>query len=105
MPIGALHLCPNLRNPTTDTLSIKPRERIADVALRRRVAPIKHDLRAFHAGVAVPKCEEGCSGAAARLRELGVAALAASAFVTDRDPPSALRLCLGGAQLVAPEPA
>jgi len=227
MGIGALHLCPNLHNPTTATLPIKRRERIADVAQRYNVAVIEDDAygmlppatpppladlapgityyisglskwlgaglrtayvvspspaasqrlagalrattvmaspwttalvthwletglgdralaalreecaarsalvrehlgasgvrtqpQAFHAWVAVPECDEGCSGVAARLRELGVAAVAASAFATDRDPPSALRLCLGGAltredcvralravaQVVAPKP-
>lgn len=43
---------------------------------------------------------EGGDGAAAalaaRLRTLGVAAVAGSAFSTDRQPPEALRLCLGG---------
>jgi DNA-binding transcriptional MocR family regulator len=34
---------------------------------------------------------------AASLQALGVAAVAASAFSTDRQPPEALRLCLGGA--------
>lgn len=33
---------------------------------------------------------------ASRLRSLGVAAVAGSAFSTDRDPPEGLRLCLGG---------
>jgi DNA-binding transcriptional MocR family regulator len=33
---------------------------------------------------------------AAALRQLGVAAVAASAFSTDRSPPEGLRLCLGG---------
>lgn len=206
MAIGALHLCPNLHNPTTATLPIRRRERIADIALRYSVPIIEDDaygmlppaippplaelapgltyyisglskwlgaglrtayvvspnpaaqqrvagaLRAttvmaspwtnamvthwlesglgdrvltavreecaaraalvrehlgplgvrtqpyaFHAWLPVPDCREGCAGVAGRLQQLGVAAVAASAFSTDRDPPAALRICLGGA--------
>jgi hypothetical protein len=34
---------------------------------------------------------------AGRLQQLGIAAVASSAFSTDRDPPAAMRVCLGGA--------
>ena len=206
MAIGALYLCPNLHNPTTATLPIRRRERIADIALRYSVPIIEDDaygmlppaippplaelapgltyylsglskwlgaglrtayvmspnaaahqrvagaLRAttvmaspwtnalvtrwlelglgervlmalreecfaraalvrehlgpsgvrtqpygFHAWLPVPDCEEGCTGVAGRLQQLGVAAVSATAFSTDRDPPAGLRLCLGGA--------
>jgi len=42
-PIGALHLCPNLHNPTTATLPIKRREQIADIALRYSIPIIEDD--------------------------------------------------------------
>lgn len=42
-PIGALHLCPNLHNPTTATLPIQRREQIADIALRYSVPIIEDD--------------------------------------------------------------
>lgn len=204
--IAALHVCPNLQNPTTATLSIRRREQIADIALRHNVSVIEDDaygmlpeavpppiaefapgltyyitgmskwlgaglrtayvvsptaaanqraagaLRAttvmsspwthrmvttwldeglasavlsaireecqarssvaraqleahgaripptsFHLWLPLP-CARGLeSGLAGRLQALGVAAVASSAFSTDRDPPPALRICLGGA--------
>jgi DNA-binding transcriptional MocR family regulator len=206
MAIGALYLCPNLHNPTTATLPIRRRERIADIALRYSVPIIEDDAygmlpaaippplaelapgltyylsglskwlgaglrtayvvspnaaahqrvagalrattvmaspwtnalvtrwleqgigervlaalreecrartalvrehlgpagvrtqpHAFHAWLPVPECDEGCSGVAGRLQQWGVAAVSATAFSTDRDPPAGLRLCLGGA--------
>lgn len=205
-PIAALHVCPNLQNPTTATLSIRRREQIADIALRHNVPIIEDDaygmlplavpppiaefapgltyyvtgmskwlgaglrtayvvapgaaanqraagaLRATtvmsspwtnglvtrwletglanavltevreectarstlarglleHLGVQMPPQSfhfwlplhgvQGVeAGLAGRLQQLGVAAVASSAFSTDRDPPAALRVCLGGA--------
>lgn len=208
-PVGALYLCPNLHNPTTATLPIRRRERLADIALRHSVPVIEDDaygmlpaatppplaelapeltyyisgfskwlgaglrtaqvlaptvataqrlagaLRAttvmaspfinavvadwleqghgvevllairaecawrsalmrerlgalgvrtqpngFHAWLPLAPAEDGrcvAAGLAASLQSLGVAAVAASAFSTDRQPPEGLRLCLGGA--------
>ena len=42
-PVGALYLCPNLHNPTTATLSLRRRERLADIALRYSVPVIEDD--------------------------------------------------------------
>lgn len=42
-PVGALYLCPNLHNPTTATLPIARRERLADIALRYNVPIIEDD--------------------------------------------------------------
>ena len=42
-PVAALYLCPNLHNPTTATLPIDRRERIADIALRYSVPIIEDD--------------------------------------------------------------
>lgn len=207
-PIAALYLCPNLHNPTTATLPIKRRERLADIALRYSIPIIEDDaygmlpaatppslaefapglvyyvngmskwlgaglrtayvvapnvaaaqrvagaLRAttvmaspfvnavvtgwleqglgadvlaavraecawrsalmremlgghglrtqpygFHGWLPLPESTDGRSTAADRaatLRGLGVAAVAGSAFSTDRQPPEGLRLCLGG---------
>lgn len=53
----------------------------------------------FHAWLPLPELTEGDTSAsdlASRLRSLGVAAVAGSAFCTDRLPPEGLRLCLGG---------
>ena len=53
----------------------------------------------FHAWLPLPPRDDGRSVAselAQQLRTLGVAAVAGSAFSTDRQPPEALRLCLGG---------
>lgn len=53
----------------------------------------------FHGWLPLPEPDDGGSAAAelaARLRLLGVAAVAGSAFSTDREPPEGLRLCLGG---------
>jgi DNA-binding transcriptional MocR family regulator len=209
VPVGALYLCPNLHNPTTATLPMRRRERIADIALRYSVPIIEDDaygmlptatppplaefapeltyyvsglskwlgagmrtahvmtptlataqrlagaLRAttvmaspfinavvadwlergqgsdvlaairtecawrsalirerlgalgvrtqpngFHAWLPLaPDTDGRCltANVAASLQALGVAAVAASAFSTDRQPPEALRLCLGGA--------
>jgi DNA-binding transcriptional MocR family regulator len=204
--IGALHVCPNLQNPTTATLSIRRREQIADIALRNNVPIIEDDaygmlplavpppiaefapeltyyvtgmskwlgaglrtayvaspgaaanqraagaLRAMavmaspwtnalvtrwlesgiaksvlaavrdectarsllarahleHLGALMPpqsfhlwlplRGAQGVeAGLAGRLQQLGIAAVASSAFSTDRDPPAAMRVCLGGA--------
>lgn len=206
MAIGALHLCPNLQNPTTATLPIRRREQIADIALRHNVPVIEDDAygmlppavpppiadfapgltyyitgmskwlgaglrtayvvspsaaacqraagalratsvmaspwtnalvthwlesgraddflgalraecvarsaitrellaplgvrmptHAFHAWLPLPCADAAHAGLAASLQQLGIAAVASSAFSTDRDPPHALRLCLGGA--------
>ncbi len=204
--IAALHVCPNLQNPTTATLSIRRREQIADIALRHNVSIIEDDaygmlplavpppiaefapeltyyvtgmskwlgaglrtayvvspgpaanqraagaLRAmtvmsspwtnglvthwleaglaeavltevrdectarstlaraqlehlgvqmppqsFHFWLPLPGGQGVEAGLAGRLQQLGIAAVASSAFSTDRDPPAALRVCLGGA--------
>lgn len=53
----------------------------------------------FHAWLELPPREDGrsvSSAVAQQLRSLGVAAVAGSAFSTDRQPPESLRLCLGG---------
>jgi len=53
----------------------------------------------FHAWLPLPEPEDdrpSASDLALRLRTLGVAAVAGSAFCTDRLPPEGLRLCLGG---------
>ncbi len=41
--VGALYLCPNLQNPTTATLPIRRREKIADIALRYSIPIIEDD--------------------------------------------------------------
>lgn len=54
----------------------------------------------FHAWLPLPVRDDGRSVAselAEKLRRLGVAAVASSAFSTDREPPESLRLCMGGA--------
>jgi DNA-binding transcriptional MocR family regulator len=43
LPVGALYICPNLHNPTTATLSLQRRERLADIALRHNVPIIEDD--------------------------------------------------------------
>jgi len=53
----------------------------------------------FHGWLPLPGGDGNGSSAsriASALRELGVAAVAANAFSTDRQPPEGLRLCLGG---------
>lgn len=53
----------------------------------------------FHAWLPLAAADDGRSVSgelAARLRALGVAVVAGSAFCTDRQPPEGLRLCLGG---------
>jgi DNA-binding transcriptional MocR family regulator len=53
----------------------------------------------FHCWLPLPEAaghESSASAMANALRELGIAAVAASAFSTDRQPPEGLRLCLGG---------
>jgi DNA-binding transcriptional MocR family regulator len=52
----------------------------------------------FHAWLPVPASEDpnGTAHLTSDLRKLGIAAVAASAFSTDRQPPEGLRLCLGG---------
>jgi DNA-binding transcriptional MocR family regulator len=208
-PVGALYLCPNLHNPTTATLPMRRRERLAGIAERFSIPIIEDDaygmlpaatppslvefapaltyhvsgfskwlgagmrtaqvlapsvataqrlagaLRATtvmaspftnavvanwleqgHASAVLTAIREECAWRSALIREilgargvrthpngfhawlplaqdgegrcvagdmatslqaLGVAAVAASAFSTDRQPPEALRLCLGGA--------
>ncbi len=204
--IGALHVCPNLQNPTTATLSIRRREQIADIALRHNVPIIEDDAygmlplavpppiaefaqgltyyvtgmskwlgagvrtayvvspsaaasqraagalrsvavmaspwttglvtrwlerdlannvlsavreecqarsalalahlgplgarmspQSFHLWLPLQGAQGVEAGLAGQLQTLGVAAVASSAFSTDRDPPAALRVCLGGA--------
>jgi DNA-binding transcriptional MocR family regulator len=54
----------------------------------------------FHVWLPLDDPEDrGCVSAelAAKLRTVGVAAVASQAFSTDRSPPEALRICLGGA--------
>ncbi len=41
-PIAALYLCPNLQNPTTATLPMERREKLAEIALRHEI-PISED--------------------------------------------------------------
>lgn len=61
-----------------------------------------HGLRThrqgFHAWLPLPHADgqQHSARLASDLRELGVAAVAAMAFSTDRQPPDGLRLCLGG---------
>ena len=68
--------------------------------LRERLGPwgVRTHPQGFHAWL--PLSSGGTDGAASalalRLREIGVAAVAGSAFSTDRQPPEGLRLCLGG---------
>jgi DNA-binding transcriptional MocR family regulator len=54
----------------------------------------------FHGWLALPEVDGSNTSSATQiagdLREVGVAAVAASAFSTDRQPPEGLRLCLGG---------
>lgn len=42
-PVSALYVCPNLHNPTTATLPIARRERLADIALRYNIPIIEDD--------------------------------------------------------------
>jgi DNA-binding transcriptional MocR family regulator len=58
---------------------------------------IRMPAQSFHAWLPLPGAQPVDSDIAGRLQALGVPAVAAKAFCTDRDPPSALRLCLGGA--------
>lgn len=52
----------------------------------------------FHAWLPLPAgAEPTPAGLAGELQRLGIAAVSSSAFSTDREPPAALRLCLGGA--------
>jgi len=69
--------------------------------LRERLAGhgVRTHAQGFHAWLPLPEEADGSSRAsvlAARLRLLGVAAVAGNAFCTDRQPPEGLRLCLGG---------
>ncbi len=69
------------------------RTRLADHGVRTQP-------NGFHAWLPLPQGDDGHSHAAEaarQLREIGVAAVAGSAFSTDREPPEGLRLCLGGA--------
>lgn len=69
------------------------RERLGAYGLR--VHP-----QGFHGWLPLPEGDANAGSSATQiagaLRELGVAAVAASAFSTDRQPPEGLRLCLGG---------
>lgn len=53
--------------------------------------------QAFHAWLPLPSSDRTPAGLAGDLQRLGIAAVSSSAFSTDREPPGALRLCLGGA--------
>ncbi len=68
--------------------------------LRERLGPlgVRTHAQGFHAWLPMPACVPAgaASEIAAELRTLGVAAVAGSAFSTDRQPPEGLRLCLGG---------
>lgn len=60
---------------------------------------IRTQPQGFHGWLPLPGGDGHGSSAtqiASALRELGVAAVAAAAFSTDRQPPEGLRLCLGG---------
>ncbi|MDY0748946.1 PLP-dependent aminotransferase family protein [Paucibacter sp. R3-3] len=65
--------------------------------LRERLGPlgIRTHPQGFHAWLPLPENTDA-SAMAAQLRGIGVAAVAGSAFSTDRQPPEGLRLCLGG---------
>lgn len=56
---------------------------------------VRTQMHGFHAWQPLPEGSDAAS-LAQQLRGLGVAAVAGSAFSTDRHPPEALRLCLGG---------
>lgn len=68
--------------------------------MRERLGPwgVRTQPQGFHAWLPLAEVDgtSRASSMAAELRELGVAAVAASAFSTDRQPPEGLRLCLGG---------
>ena len=52
----------------------------------------------FHAWLPLPEVESPVTSEwAMRLQDLGIAAVSSHAFSTDREPPAALRLCMGGA--------
>jgi len=53
--------------------------------------------QSFHLWLPLSGVQGVEAGLAGRLQQLGIAAVASSAFSTDRDPPAALRVCLGGA--------
>lgn len=60
---------------------------------------VRTQANGFHAWLPLRPRDDGRSVAADMahgLRELGIAAVAGSAFSTDRQPPEGLRLCLGG---------
>jgi DNA-binding transcriptional MocR family regulator len=61
-------------------------------------AGVRCHPQGFHAWLPLPEVEHPTTAdLAARLQGLGIAAVASNAFSTDREPPAALRLCLGGA--------
>lgn len=69
--------------------------------IRERLGPlgVRTHPHGFHAWLPLPVPEDGRALAhdlAVDLQALGVAAVAGSAFSTDRQPPEGLRLCLGG---------
>ncbi len=74
--------------------------RSALIRERLGASGVRTQPHGFHAWLPLSESEGG-SGAASdlaeRLQALGVAAVAGSAFSTDREPPEGLRLCLGGA--------
>lgn len=61
---------------------------------------VRTQSHGFHAWLPLPCMQESgersASDVAMNLRALGVAAVAGSAFCTDRQPPDGLRICLGG---------
>jgi DNA-binding transcriptional MocR family regulator len=69
--------------------------------MRQLLGPhgVRTQPHGFHGWLPVPAADGESSPAtriAAELRALGIAAVDGTAFSTDRQPPEALRLCLGG---------
>jgi DNA-binding transcriptional MocR family regulator len=53
----------------------------------------------FHLWLPIPQqCDWSASELALQLRNQGIAAVAGAAFLTDGNPPNAIRICLGGPQ-------
>ncbi len=67
-------------------------QRLADYGVRTQ----PHGFHAWLPLETSEGSENTASEVAGRLRDLGVAAVAGSAFCTNRQPPEGLRLCLGG---------
>lgn len=75
--------------------SARMREALGGFGLRTHAHGF-HGWLPLPATAGEPPAEGAAAALAARLRALGVAAVAGSAFSTDRQPPEALRLCVGG---------